>query len=126
MLEATPFNGQSRSFTTQRGPRRHPECRACGSSLHGRLERRGFASVNGIRLAYLRGIGTPIPEMCRRLGFGVSVYYRWVNEAEQFAVLDRMREAGLSFDEIEAIVAALERSGSPAGDPRSTSTAPRP
>lgn len=26
-----------------------------------------------------------------------------------FAVLDRMREAGLSFDEIEAVVAALER-----------------
>ena len=49
MLEATPFNGQSRSFTTQRGPRRHPECRACGSSLHGRRESRRFATLGGVR-----------------------------------------------------------------------------
>jgi hypothetical protein len=28
MLEATPFSGQSRSYTIQRGPRRYPECRS--------------------------------------------------------------------------------------------------
>jgi pentatricopeptide repeat protein len=39
----------------------------------------------------------------------VNTYYRWKREAEAFAVLDHMREAGLSFDEIEAIVATLER-----------------
>ena len=51
MLEATQFSGQSRSYTSQRGPRRHPECRSCGSSLHGRLEKRGFATVKGIGYA---------------------------------------------------------------------------
>jgi hypothetical protein len=61
------------------------------------------------QMAYLRGIGTPIPEMCRRLGFGVSVYYRWVNEARQYACFDRMRELGMTDDEIEAVVIALER-----------------
>jgi hypothetical protein len=61
------------------------------------------------QMAHLRGIGTPIPEMCRKLGFGVSVYYRWVNEARQYECFDRMLELGLSFDEIEAVVVALER-----------------
>jgi hypothetical protein len=61
------------------------------------------------QMAYLRGIGTPIPGMCRMLGFGVSVYYRWKSEAEQFALFDRMHAAGLSFEEIEAVVAAIER-----------------
>jgi hypothetical protein len=49
MLEATPFTGQSRSFTIQRGPRRYPECRSCGSSLHGRRESSRFATLGGVR-----------------------------------------------------------------------------
>jgi hypothetical protein len=32
-----------------------------------------------------------------------------VREAEQFAVLDRMKAAGLTFEEIEMIVGRLER-----------------
>ena len=49
MLEATPFRGTSRSFTTQPGPRRYAECRRCGSSLHGRLEGRSSATIKGVR-----------------------------------------------------------------------------
>lgn len=49
MLEATPFTGQSRSYTIQRSKRRHPECRACGSSLHGRRESTGLATLDGVR-----------------------------------------------------------------------------
>jgi hypothetical protein len=49
MLQATPFTGQSRSYTIQRGPRRYPECRSCGSSLHGRREATRFATVYGVR-----------------------------------------------------------------------------
>ena len=48
MLEATPFSGQSRSYTIQRGPRHHPECRSCGSSLYGRLEGCGSATAGGV------------------------------------------------------------------------------
>jgi hypothetical protein len=49
MLEATPFRGTSRSFTTQPAPRRYIECPRCGTSLHGRLEGRSCATVKGVR-----------------------------------------------------------------------------
>jgi hypothetical protein len=49
MLEATPFSGQSRSYTIQRSKRRYPECRSCGSSLHGRRESTRLATADGVR-----------------------------------------------------------------------------
>ena len=49
MMEATPFTGQSRGYTIQRNKRRHPECRSCGSSLHGRREGTRFATIDGVR-----------------------------------------------------------------------------
>ena len=42
--------------------------------------------------------GVPIQEACRLAGHGVSVYYRWVREAEEWRLLKEMKEAGL-FDE---------------------------
>ena len=60
-------------------------------------------------MAQLRGWGYSVAAMCKELGLSTSTYYRWVREAQQFAVLDRMRDAGLSFNEIEAVVARLER-----------------
>jgi hypothetical protein len=38
----------------------------------------------------------------------VNTYYRW-KAAEAFAVYARMYAAGMSLDEIEAVVVALER-----------------
>ena len=60
-------------------------------------------------LCEARGQGLSIRASCRHAGIGVNTYYAWKREAEAFAVLDRMQTAGLSFDEIEAVVAALER-----------------
>ena len=60
-------------------------------------------------LCEARGQGLSIRASCRHAGISVNTYYAWKREAEAFAVLDRMHAAGLSFDEIEAVVAALER-----------------
>jgi hypothetical protein len=38
-----------------------------------------------------------------------STYYRWVREAQEFALYDRMYAAGMSFEQIEAVVMAAER-----------------
>jgi hypothetical protein len=38
-MQDTPFSGVSRSYTTLSGTAGWPECRSCGSSLAGRLER---------------------------------------------------------------------------------------
>ena len=61
------------------------------------------------RMAYLRGIGTPIPDMCRTVGIGVSVYYRWLREAEEWERLKELRELGFFDPENEAaVLAAIE------------------
>jgi pentatricopeptide repeat protein len=60
-------------------------------------------------LCEARGRGLSVRASCRHAGISVNTYYRWKREAEAFAVLDRMREAGLTLEEIEAVVAALER-----------------
>jgi transposase-like protein len=61
------------------------------------------------RMCYWRGIGYSVAAMCKEVGISSSTYYRWVREAEAFALFDRMHAAGLSYDEIEAVVMAVER-----------------
>jgi transposase-like protein len=63
------------------------------------------------RMAELRGWGWSIAKTCKEVGISTSTFYRWVREAQAFAVLDRMKEAGLSFEEILAVVESLEREG---------------
>lgn len=55
------------------------------------------------------GQGLSIRASCRHAGISVHTYYAWKAEAEAFALLDRMHAAGLSLDEIEAVVMAAAR-----------------
>jgi transposase-like protein len=61
------------------------------------------------RLCALRGSGLSIAATCKAAGISTSTWSRWVDEARQFECFDRMRAAGMSFDEIEAYVMAQER-----------------
>jgi transposase len=55
------------------------------------------------------GQGMSIRASCRHAGISVGTYYRWKAEAEAFAAYDRMHAAGMTLDEIEAVVMAAER-----------------
>ena len=48
--------------------------------------------------ARCRAEGVPIAQACAMAGHGVSVYYRWVREAEEWHLIQWMKELGL-FDE---------------------------
>jgi anaerobic ribonucleoside-triphosphate reductase len=49
-LTDTPFNGTSRSVSLWDGARRWPECKQCGSSLAGRLERTSSTSARVVEI----------------------------------------------------------------------------
>ena len=55
------------------------------------------------------GQGLSIRESCRRAGVSVHMYYAWKREFEAYAFLDQLKADGWSFEEIEALVAEVER-----------------
>lgn len=60
-------------------------------------------------LCEARGRGLSVRESCRRAGISVNTYYRWKVEAEAYAFFDDLRAKGWTFEEIEALVAEVER-----------------